>query len=37
LPDPEEALMHVYAEARSDAEARQLAREYVLRIRQLIR
>ncbi len=37
MPDPEEALMHVYAEARSDAEARQLAREYVLRIRQLIR
>jgi mannose-1-phosphate guanylyltransferase / phosphomannomutase len=37
LPDPEEAITHVYAEARSDADARRLAREYVLRIRQLVR
>ncbi|MPY94068.1 MAG: NTP transferase domain-containing protein [Acidimicrobiia bacterium] len=37
LPDPEEAVTHVYAEARSDADARRLAREYVLRIRQLVR
>ena len=37
LPDPEEALMHVYAEGASDADARRLAREYVLRIRQLVR
>jgi mannose-1-phosphate guanylyltransferase/phosphomannomutase len=37
LPDPEEAVTHVYAEATSDGEARRLAREYVLRIRQLVR
>jgi mannose-1-phosphate guanylyltransferase/phosphomannomutase len=37
LPDPEEAVTHVYAEASSDGEARRLAREYVLRIRQLVR
>ena len=37
LPDPEEALMHVYTEAGTDADARQLARDYVLRIRQLVR
>ncbi len=37
LPDPEEAITHVYAEGATDAEARRLAREYVLRIRQLVR
>ncbi|MGD9750819.1 MAG: sugar phosphate nucleotidyltransferase [Acidimicrobiia bacterium] len=37
LPDPEEAITHVYAEGSSDADARRLAREYVLRIRQLVR
>ncbi len=37
LPDPEDAITHVYAEGRSDADARRLAREYVLRIRQLVR
>ncbi|MCC6436061.1 MAG: NTP transferase domain-containing protein [Acidimicrobiales bacterium] len=37
LPDPEEAITHVYAEAASDTDARRLAREYVLRIRQLVR
>jgi mannose-1-phosphate guanylyltransferase/phosphomannomutase len=37
LPDPEEAVTHVYAEGATDAEARRLAREYVLRIRQLVR
>ena len=37
LPDPEEAITHVYAEGSSDADARRLAREYVLRIRQLAR
>ena len=29
LPDPEEALTHVWAEAGSDVEARRLAQEYV--------
>lgn len=37
LPDPDEAITHVYAEGSTDAEARRLAREYVLRIRQLVR
>ncbi len=37
LPDPEEAITHVYAEAATDSEAQRLAREYVLRIRQLVR
>jgi mannose-1-phosphate guanylyltransferase/phosphomannomutase len=37
LPDPEEPLTHVWAEAKSDAAARQLADEYVRRIRQLVR
>jgi mannose-1-phosphate guanylyltransferase/phosphomannomutase len=37
LPDPEDAITHVYAEGRTDADARRLAREYVLRIRQLVR
>ncbi len=37
LPDPEEPLTHVWAEAASDAEARSLAQEYARRIRQLLR
>jgi mannose-1-phosphate guanylyltransferase/phosphomannomutase len=37
LPDPEEAVTHVYTEASTETEARRLAREYVLRIRQLVR
>ena len=37
LPDPEEAVTHVFAEGRTDAEAKRLSREYVLRIRQLVR
>jgi mannose-1-phosphate guanylyltransferase / phosphomannomutase len=37
LPDPEEAVTHVYSEAGNDADARRLAREYALRIRQLVR
>lgn len=37
LPDPEEALTHVWAEAASDHEARQLAQEYARRIRQVLR
>jgi mannose-1-phosphate guanylyltransferase/phosphomannomutase len=37
LPDPEEAVTHVFAEGPSDAEAKRLSREYVLRIRQLVR
>jgi len=36
-PDPEEAVTHVFAEGRTDAEAKRLSREYVLRIRQLVR
>jgi mannose-1-phosphate guanylyltransferase/phosphomannomutase len=37
LPDPEEPLTHVWAEAPSDADARGRAQEYVRRIRQLLR
>jgi mannose-1-phosphate guanylyltransferase/phosphomannomutase len=37
LPDPEEALTHVWAEGASDQEARQLAQEYARRIRQGLR
>jgi mannose-1-phosphate guanylyltransferase/phosphomannomutase len=37
LPDPEEALTHVWAEAGSDQDARRLAQEYTMRIRQILR
>jgi mannose-1-phosphate guanylyltransferase/phosphomannomutase len=37
LPDPEEPLTHVWAEAPSEGEARDLAQEYARRIRQLLR
>jgi mannose-1-phosphate guanylyltransferase/phosphomannomutase len=37
IPDPEDALTHVWAEAGSDPEARRLAQEYVQRIRQILR
>ncbi|MGH8990822.1 MAG: mannose-1-phosphate guanyltransferase, partial [Acidimicrobiia bacterium] len=37
LPDPEEPLTHVWAEAGSDHGARQLAQEYVRRIRHALR
>ena len=37
LPDPEEPVTHVWAEAANDAEARSLAKEYARRIRQLLR
>jgi mannose-1-phosphate guanylyltransferase/phosphomannomutase len=37
LPDPEEPLTHVWAEAGSDSDARRLAQEYARRIRQLLR
>ena len=37
LPDPEEALTHVWAEAGSDIEARRLALDYTQRIRQVLR
>jgi mannose-1-phosphate guanylyltransferase/phosphomannomutase len=37
LPDPEEPVTHVWAEADTDAGARDLATEYVRRIRQLLR
>jgi mannose-1-phosphate guanylyltransferase/phosphomannomutase len=37
LPDPEEPVTHVWAEAATDAEARALAKEYARRIRQLLR
>ena len=36
LPDPEEPVTHVWAEADSDAAARRLAEEYARRIRQMI-
>ena len=37
LPDPEEPVTHVWAEAGSSADARRLAQEYARRIRQLLR
>jgi mannose-1-phosphate guanylyltransferase/phosphomannomutase len=37
LPDPEEPLTHVWAEAGTDGEARALAQEYARRIRQMLR
>ena len=37
LPDPEEPVTHVWAEADSDGDARRLAQEYVRRIRQMMR
>ena len=37
LPDPEEPVTRVWAEAATDAEARKLAQEYGRRIRQLVR
>ena len=37
LPDPEEPLTHVWAEAATDAEARARAQEYARRIRNLLR
>jgi mannose-1-phosphate guanylyltransferase/phosphomannomutase len=37
LPDPDEALTHVWAEAADDDAARQLAHDYVERIRQVLR
>ncbi|OWY63124.1 hypothetical protein B7486_54775, partial [cyanobacterium TDX16] len=37
LPDPEEPVTHVWAEADSDVAARRLAEEYARRIRQMLR
>ena len=37
LPDPEEPVTHVWAEAATDADAKALAKEYARRIRQLLR
>jgi mannose-1-phosphate guanylyltransferase/phosphomannomutase len=37
LPDPEEPVTHLWAEADSDHAARRLAQEYARRIRQLLR
>src|SRR5207302_108936 len=37
LPDPEEPITHIWAEAGSDTEARGLAQEYARRIRQMLR
>jgi mannose-1-phosphate guanylyltransferase/phosphomannomutase len=37
LPDPEDPVTHVWAEAGSDVEARRRAQEYARRIRQLLR
>ena len=36
-PDPEEPVTHVWAEAPSDQEARQLAQEHARRIRTMLR
>lgn len=37
LPDPEEPVTHIWAEAADNAQARSLAQEYVRRIRQTLR
>jgi mannose-1-phosphate guanylyltransferase / phosphomannomutase len=37
LPDPEEPVTHLWAEADTDADAKRLAQEYVRRIRQMVR
>jgi mannose-1-phosphate guanylyltransferase/phosphomannomutase len=37
LPDPEDAITHVWAEAGTDQEARRLAQDYAKRIRQVVR
>jgi mannose-1-phosphate guanylyltransferase/phosphomannomutase len=37
VPDPEEPVTHVWAEAATDSEARVLAQEYARRIRQVLR
>jgi mannose-1-phosphate guanylyltransferase/phosphomannomutase len=36
LPDPDEALTHVWAESTSDLAARSVAEQYVQRIRQVL-
>ena len=37
LPDPEEPVTHVWAEAPSDAQAEARAQEYAVRLEQLLR
>jgi mannose-1-phosphate guanylyltransferase/phosphomannomutase len=37
LPDPEEPVTHIWAEAASGEAARRLAEEYARRIRQMVR
>ncbi|MDP1821302.1 MAG: sugar phosphate nucleotidyltransferase [Acidimicrobiales bacterium] len=37
LPDPEEPVTHIWAEAATEAEAKALAKEYARRIRQMLR
>ena len=37
VPDPEEPVTHVWAEAPSESEARARAQEHVIRIRQMMR
>ncbi len=37
LPDPDEALTHVWAEGATDTESRRLAEEYAQRIREMLR
>ena len=37
LPDPQDPVTHVWAEATSDGDARRLAQEYARRIRQMVR
>ena len=37
LPDPEEPVMHIWAEGPSDSQANARVQEYTVRIRQLLR
>ncbi len=37
LPDPEEPLTHVWAEASNDSQAEARAKEYAVRLEQLLR
>ncbi|HLG66928.1 MAG TPA: sugar phosphate nucleotidyltransferase [Acidimicrobiales bacterium] len=37
LPDPEEPITHVWAEGASEAQARAIAQQYAIRLRQLLR
>jgi mannose-1-phosphate guanylyltransferase/phosphomannomutase len=37
LPDPEEPITHLWAEGKSESDARRMAQEYARRVRQLVR